>query len=258
MSTEHKGYKVYDFDNLTPGHKVKIEHTVYNNENADLSDLLELTVGEISALKEKNIVQEQAAYEKAIEGLKEWESLAAITGRYERAIAYLKVPEVSHTSNKWVKDNSDRFTISNKVYKMTYDIYERSSWRSDTVKYDVRWHIYTNRPDYQSAYKVAGQERVCSTREEAEKYIQGRIRAYSHLFTEISPPIPKDLEKSFMVHGHLLPGYVTEEMQKAAAEKSEKPTEKKPSIRKQLNELKADQKGNSKTPQKSRSENEIG
>ena len=43
-----------------------------------------------------------------------------------------------------------------------------------------------------------------------------------------------------MVHGHLLPGYVTEEMQKAAAEKAEKPAEKKPSIRKQLNELKAD------------------
>ena len=57
------------------------------------------------------------------------------------------------------------------------------------------------------------------------------------MFTEISPPIPKDLEKSFMVHGHLLPGYVTEEMQKAEAEK---PVEKKPSIRKQLNELKAD------------------
>ena len=66
----------------------------------------------------------------------------------------------------------------------------------------------------------------CAAREEAEKYIQGRIKAYSHLFTEISPPIPKDLEKSFMVHGHLLPGYVTEEMQKAAAEKAEKPAEK--------------------------------
>ena len=141
---------------------------------------------------------------------------------------------------------------------MTYDIYERSSWRNNTVKYDVRWHIYTNRPYPQNSYKVAGQERACATREEAEKYIQGRIKAYSHLFTEISPPIPKDLEKSFMVHGHLLPGYVTEEMQKAAAEKSEKPAEKKASIRKQLNELKADQKKNPQEPQKTRPENELG
>ena len=251
-------YTVYEYDILTPGHKVKIEHNVYSNENADLSDLLKLTVGDISALKEKNIAQEQAAYGKAIKGLKEWEALAAITGRYERAIEYLKVPEVSHTSNQWIKDEYGKSTISNKVYKMTYNICERSSWRNNTVKYDVRWHIYTNRPDYTNAYKVAGQERACATREEAEKYIQGRIKAYSHLFTEISPPIPKDLEKSFMVHGHLLPGYVTEEMQKATAEKAEKPTEKKPSIRKQLNELKADQRKNPQEPQKTRPENEIG
>lgn len=167
----------------------------------------------------------------------------------------MKVPEVSHTSNKWIKDEYGKSTISNKVYKMTYNICERSSWRNNTVKYDVRWHIYTNRPYPQNSYKVAGQERACATREEAEKYIQGRIKAYSHLFTEISPPIPKDLEKSFMVHGHLLSGYVTEEMQKAAAEK---PAEKKPSIRKQLNELKADQKKNPQEPQKTRPENEIG
>ena len=174
---------------------------------------------------------------------------------YERAIEYLTVPEVSHTSNKWEKGEYGKYTISNRVYKMTYDIYERSSWRSDKVKYDVRWNIYTNRPDYQSAYKVAGQERTCASRGEAEKYIQGRIKAYSHLFTEISPPIPKNLEKSFMVHGNLLPGYVTEETQKAVSEKS---AEKKPSIRKQLSELKADKKDISQKPQRVRSENEIG
>ena len=87
-------YTVYDNDTLTPGYKAKIEHTVYSGSESDLSDLLKLTVDEISALKEKNIAQEQAAYEKAIGALKDWEALAAITGRYERAIEYLKVPEV--------------------------------------------------------------------------------------------------------------------------------------------------------------------
>lgn len=255
MSTENKDYNSYDYDNLTPGHTLKIEHNVYSGENSDLSDLLSLTVGEISALKEKNIAKEQAAYEKMIDAAKKWEAVAAVTGRCERAIEYLKVPEVSHTSNKWEKDEYGKFTISNRVYKMIYDIYERSSWRSDKVKYDVRWNIYTNRPDYQSAYRVAGQERTCASREEAEKYIQGRIKAYSHLFTEISPPIPKNLEKSFMVHGNLLPGYVTEEMLKVM---SEKMAEKKPSIRKQLSEMKADKKDISQKPQKARSENEIG
>ena len=42
------------------------------------------------------------------------------------------------------------------------------------------------------------------------KYLEGRKKAYSHLFTEISPPIPKQYEKHFTVHGALLPGYTLE------------------------------------------------
>ena len=43
-----------------------------------------------------------------------------------------------------------------------------------------------------------------------EKYLQGRIAAYSHLFTEISPPIPADARQRFCVNGVLLPGYTVE------------------------------------------------
>lgn len=123
------------------------------------------------------------------------------------------MPRVEHSSNKWVKakDEFDYNRISNRVYKMSYRIYERSSYRTGAKKYDVMWDIYTNWPQLQTSYKIAGQKRVCSTREEAEKYIQGRIKAYSHLFTEISPPIPKKYEKFFKVHGQLLPGYIVEE-----------------------------------------------
>ena len=52
------------------------------------------------------------------------------------------------------------------------------------------------------------------------------------MFTEISPPIPKDYERAFKVYGHLLPGYTTEEMQQTKAAE-------KPSIRKELKTLKA-------------------
>lgn len=63
----------------------------------------------------------------------DWEKQAAVTRQFDRAIEYLKVPEVSHTSNKWVKakDEFDYNRISNKVYKMSYRIYERSSYRTD-------------------------------------------------------------------------------------------------------------------------------
>ena len=54
----------------------------------------------------------------------------------------------------------------------------------------------------------AGQTRNDNTDKNAAiKYLDGRKKAYSHLFTEISPPIPKEYEHHFMVHGTLLPGY---------------------------------------------------
>ena len=43
-----------------------------------------------------------------------------------------------------------------------------------------------------------------------DKYLQGRIATYAHLFAEISPPIPKGEEGRFSVNGVLLPGYSTE------------------------------------------------
>lgn len=242
--TENNGYHSYDFDYLTEGSKIKLEHSIYVDET-DMSDLVSKPIEKLQAMRDGSVAKEKTAFEKVRQAAQNWEKQAAVTRQYGRAIEYLKVPEVEHSSNKWVKakDEFDYNHISNRVYKMSYRIYERSSYRTDAKKYDVRWDIYTNRPQSQSSYRVAGQERVCSTREEAEKYIQGRIKAYSHLFTEISPPIPKELEKSFMVYGQLLPGYITEEMQKA--QEAEKPkVAEKPSVRKQFAALKAQEKSN--------------
>ena len=44
-------------------------------------------------------------------------------------------------------------------------------------------------------------------RDAAEAYINGRIAAYAHLFTELSPPIPEDKVRYFRANGHLLRGY---------------------------------------------------
>ena len=42
------------------------------------------------------------------------------------------------------------------------------------------------------------------------KYLEGRKNSYSHLFTEVSPPVPKEYERHFTVYGALLPGYTVE------------------------------------------------
>ena len=51
-----------------------------------------------------------------------------------------------------------------------------------------------------------------------EKYLQGRIHAYAHLFREISPPIPADQVKRFCINGVLLPGYTVESPERTPQE----------------------------------------
>ena len=46
-----------------------------------------------------------------------------------------------------------------------------------------------------------------------EKYLNGRIKAYAHLFTEVSPPVPPEYADHFKVNGLLLPGYAVEGME---------------------------------------------
>ena len=59
--------------------------------------------------------------------------------------------------------------------------------------------------------QIAGQERKhFAEKSEMERYLQGRIKAYAHLFTEISPPIPAEEKRRFCVNGVLLPGYTVE------------------------------------------------
>ena len=57
--------------------------------------------------------------------------------------------------------------------------------------------------------RIAGQKKVFGSREELDKYLNGRIKAHQHLFTEISPAIPKEYADYFKVNGLLLPGYAS-------------------------------------------------
>ena len=66
---------------------------------------------------------------------------------------------------------------------------------------------------------LAGQNQKRYTDKAAAiKYLDGRKKAYSHLFTEISPQIPKEYERHFTVHGALLPGYTVEGQEPVKAE----------------------------------------
>lgn len=252
MRTENENYTVHDSDSFTPGYSLKMEHSVNNRYDTDLTSLIAKGMDELVVMRDNNVELENIAYSNIQAAFKVWENIAVNTGLYDRAIEYLKVPEVSHTSNKWVQGDNGYFHKSNRVYEMSYKMWESCSWRTNKPKWEIRWQIYTNSPIQNNSYRIVEREKVCNTKEEAEKYIQGRIKAYDNLFVQINPPIPDDYRQSFCVFDNLLPGYITESMQKELDGKAAQ----KPSVKNQLNELKSQSKEKSK-PEPSKKRNEI-
>ena len=83
----------------------------------------------------------------------------------------------------------------------------------------VTWDLYLNSPKDGHNIHLAGQNQKRYTdKAAAVKYLGGRKKAYSHLFTEISPQIPKEYENHFTVNGALLPGYTVEGQEPVKAE----------------------------------------
>lgn len=215
---ENKDYRAYRYgDHLEPGAELKIEHSV-SCEDVDISSLITMGAENLEAMRQGSIDGEQKAYEIVVAAAKQWEKQAAATQMINRALSYLRTPEVTHTANQWQpnQNNSDWEEISNKVYKMSCRIREDTSY--DRIKkvmvptaWYVTWDLYLNSPKDGHNIHLAGQNQKRYTdKAAAVKYLDGRKKVYSHLFTEISPQIPKQYERHFTVYGALLPGYTVE------------------------------------------------
>lgn len=216
---KNMAYTSYDHDRLQPGEDMRIERTIYFREGgADISGLAALPVERLRAMREESAAAEQVIYDKLREASAEWEAQAGQTLLFDKAIEYARTPTVKHTSNQWKKSehNNDWQEMSNMVYSMSHHVYERTRYDRETQKsvpvaWELTWGVYTNPPQNLRRTKIAGQDKkVYSDRAAMEKYLAGRIKAYSHLFTEISPPIPQDYANDFRVNGQLLPGYTIE------------------------------------------------
>ena len=205
---------------LDPGQELEISARIYfSPSQMDISELVKLSPEQLKAQEADSVEQEKVIYEKFNKIEKEWAKQAMLTLSLRKAQEYLRTPVTSHTSNQWTKSEYDWHEISNMVYKMSYRIYEGTDYRSYVkprpVYWELSWYVTFNtpkNPDYSgNGWQIAGQQgKKFKDRAEMEKYLQGRIKAYSHLFTEISPPIPEDAQKRFCINGVLLPGYTVE------------------------------------------------
>lgn len=210
-------YSSFENDKLEPADKLRIDRKIYFEQSkADISGLAALPLEKLRAMREESAAEEQAVFERLQQQSKEWEERAGKTLLIDKAIEYARTPEAQHTSNQWEQPDEYRHVMSNMVYRMQYSIsentrYDREKQQSIPYSWTLSWSIYTNSPDGYNGAKIAGQSRkVFGTKEEMEKYLNGRIKAYKNLFTEISPPIPQEYAEHFKVNGLLLPGYSIE------------------------------------------------
>ena len=214
---ENKDYRVHRSGDLSEGYRLRMEHSV-TCEDVDISSLIAQGAETLQAMRQDSIEGEKKAFAIVAAAANQWEKQAAVTQRLDRALAYLRTPEVKHTGNRWqpYSKDSDLEEISNRVYKMFCRIredtrYDREMKQSVPVAWYVTWDLYLNSPREGYNIHLAGQDRKRYTdKAAAEKYLDGRKKAYSHLFAEISPPVPKEHENCFTVNGVLLPGYSVE------------------------------------------------
>ena len=216
-----KGYSMFERDKLDPADSMRIERNIYFEEQtADLSGLTALPLEQLQALREEYAAAEQAAFEALQEQAAAWDEQAGKTLAIDKAIEYVRTPEATHTANQWEATDYGKH-ISNRVYQMRYHIsentrYDREKEKSIPYSWTLSWSIYTNSPHNYGQAKIAGQERkVFADKAAMEKYLNGRIKAYQHLFTEVSPPIPPEYAEHFKVNGQLLPGYAIEGEERA-------------------------------------------
>jgi hypothetical protein len=207
-------YTINDHDLLRPADKFRIERTIsYDCKNVDISHFTALSVEQLHTMREESAAEEQKIFDNLRELTAVWGAQAGQTLLYDKAIEYKKVPPVTHTANIWEVTEYGHHIISNMVYKMSYHIYENTRYDRAAQKYIpyawyVTWNIYTNVPNGNRCSCIAGQDKKRFTdKAKADVYVKGRIKAYAHLFTEISPPIPQAYVTSFCINGLLLQGY---------------------------------------------------
>ena len=219
-------YSSYDHDDLEPASTMRIERRIYfESGKADLSEMVKLPLAELLSLRAESAAAEQEVFDRLKEQAAAWEEQAGRTLFLDKALEYARTLPVTHTANQWEAPDEYRHIRSNMVYQMDYSISENTRYDSAAPKsvpysWTLRWSLRTNAPGSYRQAKIAGQDRkVFASREELDKYLNGRIKAHDHYFTEISPAIPKEYADCFKVNGCLLPGYTIEgeEPAKAAA-----------------------------------------
>lgn len=186
----------------------------YKGEKADFGPFLSVPVKELEKRLKASKTEEKKVFDLLQEAAKAWDKHGAQTLLLQKAIEYVKTPEVKHTSNEWKKRKDGSWEISNLVYKMTFSI-TRSG-----MEWKVVWELSYMAPGLQVGYR--GYERTpreridyegskkYKTMDGTQKYVQAKFDEYAECFATLCPTVPEEARALFSVNGQLLPAYKLE------------------------------------------------
>ena len=150
---EDSFYTAYSYgDKLEEGHKLTLEHHIFfDQRHADLSALTWMPLDRLQALRSKSVEAEKTVFCDLQEAAKRWEEQAAQAMILDRAIEYVKTPEVQHSGNRWEDTDYGWRKISNMVYQMSYRIREDTAYdykqkKQMPVAWYVSWSVNYNVP----------------------------------------------------------------------------------------------------------------
>ena len=217
-------------DKLESGIRIELERSVefdsYRVDRSNLAELVKLPLTELQSKRKDGAAAEKTIFEKVQDAAQEWETQAAQTMLLDRALEYIRTPEVKHTSNEWKQQKDGAWEISNRVYNMRYKISQELDGKRNG-QWLVTWGIALNRPSRPATEKyyytgdimvVELKKKYYNAEAEVQHYIQSRFDVYVHLFTELSPPIPYKYKRHFCINGVLLPGYTVAPPERAPQE----------------------------------------
>lgn len=202
----------YSHNDLQHGRSITVGRLwLYRGEKADFKPFLNVPIKELEQRLKSSQAEEKKVFEAMKKAVEAWDEHGAQTLLLLKAIEYLKVPVVTHTSNEWKKRKDGSWEISNLVYKMTFSI-TRSG-----MEWKLVWEVSYMAPSLQVGYR--GYERTpreridyegskkYKTLDGAQRYMQMKFDQYASYFKELSPPVPIEAKDLFCVNGQLLQGY---------------------------------------------------
>ncbi|MDY3018831.1 hypothetical protein [Candidatus Pseudoscillospira sp. SGI.172] len=183
----------------------------YHGERADFKPFLNVPMKDLEKQLKASQAEEKKVFEDMKKAITTWDQHGAQTLLLQKAIEYLRTPEVMHTGNEWKRHKDGSWEISNLVYKMTFHIVKAGD------EWKLSWELSYTAPGLAQgywSYTRSPRERIeyegskkYKTLEGAQKYVQSRFDLYADRFESLSPPIPAEAKELFCVNGQLLQGY---------------------------------------------------